>query len=128
MDVGGPGFGAWLARSAAGGGVILLLSLLVMRCCRQPARQQRVGELGLAAAFLLAVLGVAPAWWSLPVLPAQPALEPRTASSGYSAALHVQADGESHELAAMPAVQPAPGEREGAWLPTVSAVRAGSPT
>ncbi|HEV3116905.1 MAG TPA: M56 family metallopeptidase [Gemmataceae bacterium] len=113
MDLGGPAFGSWLARSAAGGGAILLLSLLVMRCCRQPARQQRVGELGLAAAFLLALLGMAPAWWSLPVLPAEPGFEPRTASSGYSAALDAQADAESHDLAPLAALLPAPSEREG---------------
>jgi beta-lactamase regulating signal transducer with metallopeptidase domain len=61
--------GRWLIQSALGGGLILLLTWVAMRRIRQPARRQRVGEIGVAAALAAAVLSLAPAWWtvSLPV-------------------------------------------------------------
>jgi beta-lactamase regulating signal transducer with metallopeptidase domain len=52
----------WLLRVFVGGGLLLLATALLLRCCRQPARQQRLGEGGMAAALLLALLGLAPAW------------------------------------------------------------------
>jgi beta-lactamase regulating signal transducer with metallopeptidase domain len=58
--------GAWVCHTAAGGGLLLLLAWALMRWTRQPARQQRLGECGLAAALLLAALSVGPAW--LPVV------------------------------------------------------------
>jgi len=55
----------WLVRSAVGGGLILLLTCALMFLIRQPARQQRLGEWGMLAALILAVLNCGPAW--LPV-------------------------------------------------------------
>jgi beta-lactamase regulating signal transducer with metallopeptidase domain len=60
----------WLAHTAAGGGLLLLLTAALVRRTRQPARQQRLGEWGLAAALLVALLSAGPAWLVLPWIPA----------------------------------------------------------
>jgi tetratricopeptide (TPR) repeat protein len=63
----------WLLHSAVGGGVLLLLTCLLIRRTRQPARRQRLGELGLAAALVLALLSLRPPWLVLPYpVPAAP--------------------------------------------------------
>jgi beta-lactamase regulating signal transducer with metallopeptidase domain len=66
---------AWLLHSAVGGGLLLLLTCLLIRRTRQPARRQRLGELGLAAALVLALLSLRPPWLvlSYPVPAAPPA-------------------------------------------------------
>jgi beta-lactamase regulating signal transducer with metallopeptidase domain len=63
--------GQWLLHSAVGGGTLMLLALAVMRWTRQPARRQRLGEWGVAAALMAAGLSLAPAWlWvSVPTPP-----------------------------------------------------------
>ena len=60
----------WLLRVAGGGGLLLLVTWLAVRRVRQPARQQRLAESGVAAALLLAVLCVLPSWFLVP-LPAR---------------------------------------------------------
>src|SRR5262245_42659471 len=67
--------GVWLAHSAAGGGLLLLLTWALVRWTKQPARRQRLGECGLAAALVLAVLSLAPPWLrlDLPAAAAAPA-------------------------------------------------------
>lgn len=62
----------WLVRCAAGGGLLLAVGCGLMVRARQPARRQRLGEWGLAAALLAAVLSLGPSW--LPV--AIPLLNP----------------------------------------------------
>jgi beta-lactamase regulating signal transducer with metallopeptidase domain len=66
----------WLLHCAVGGGLLLLLTCLLIRCTRQPARRQRLGELGLAAALVLAVLSLQPPWlvvaWPVSSAPAPP--------------------------------------------------------
>jgi DNA-binding transcriptional MerR regulator len=54
--------GVWLIHSAIGGGLLLLLAWLFVRFALQPSRRQRLAEVGLFAALLLAVLSLAPAW------------------------------------------------------------------
>jgi beta-lactamase regulating signal transducer with metallopeptidase domain len=67
----------WLLRSAAGGGLLLLLAWALARRTRQPARQQRLGEWGVLAALLAALLCVGPAWFVVPLpLPADGAASP----------------------------------------------------
>jgi beta-lactamase regulating signal transducer with metallopeptidase domain len=61
----------WWLHSAMGGGLLLLLAGLLMLWTRQPARRQRLGEWGAAAALLLALLSPAPAWLLVPVLPSE---------------------------------------------------------
>ncbi|MCI0737756.1 MAG: M56 family metallopeptidase, partial [Gemmataceae bacterium] len=56
----------WLAHTAVGGAALLLITLLLMRWTRQPARRQRLGELGVVAALVMAVLALGPAWWTPP--------------------------------------------------------------
>jgi beta-lactamase regulating signal transducer with metallopeptidase domain len=67
----------WLVHCAFGGGILLLLTCLLIRRTRQPARRQRLGELGLAAALVLAVLSLRPPWlvlpWPVPGSPEPPA-------------------------------------------------------
>jgi beta-lactamase regulating signal transducer with metallopeptidase domain len=66
--------GQWLLHSAIGGGTLLLLANCVMLLVRQPARRQRLGEWAMAAALIVALLSLAPAWLvvSLP----RPSTEP----------------------------------------------------
>src|SRR5262249_39843221 len=63
----GPSIGQWLVHSALGGGLLLLLAVAAMRLTRQPARRQRIGELGVTAALVVAILSLAPAWFVVPV-------------------------------------------------------------
>jgi beta-lactamase regulating signal transducer with metallopeptidase domain len=86
--------GAWVGHAAAGGGLLLLLAWFLMRRTRQPARQQRLGELGLAAALLLAVLGLGPAWLvvAVPVEETPAAPPPRTETPTPPAAAPAAAD------------------------------------
>src|SRR5438445_12679544 len=72
-------FGTWLLHTAVGGGILLLLVLAIVNRYRQPSRRQRIGEWGLAAAMVLAILSVGPSWLVVPLLPAQNA---RQASAG----------------------------------------------
>jgi beta-lactamase regulating signal transducer with metallopeptidase domain len=74
----------WLVHAAAGGGLLLLLTCMLMRWIRQPARRQRLGECGLTAALLVAVLSmVGPSWlvvaWNPGAASQQPAEEARAA-------------------------------------------------
>jgi beta-lactamase regulating signal transducer with metallopeptidase domain len=59
--------GRWLIQSALGGGTVLLITWAVMRRIGQPARRQRVGEIGVAAALAAAVLSLAPSWLTVPL-------------------------------------------------------------
>lgn len=72
--------GQWLLHSAAGGGALLLLTLAAMRWTRQPARRQRLGEWGMAAALMATMLSLAPAWLVVSV-PSPPAESPMPAST-----------------------------------------------
>ncbi|HMF15546.1 MAG TPA: M56 family metallopeptidase [Gemmataceae bacterium] len=63
----GPSIGQWLVHSALGGGLLLVLAAAAMRLTRQPARRQRIGELGVMAALVVAILSLAPAWFVVPV-------------------------------------------------------------
>jgi beta-lactamase regulating signal transducer with metallopeptidase domain len=67
MSLAGSSVGQWLVHSAVGGGMLLLLTLVAMRLTRQPARRQRLGELGMTAALVVAMLSLAPAWLFLSV-------------------------------------------------------------
>jgi beta-lactamase regulating signal transducer with metallopeptidase domain len=69
--------GGWLLRSAVGGGLLLLVAWVLMRRARQPARRQRLGEFGIAAALTLAFLGLAPAWIIIPGLVSEPVSPPK---------------------------------------------------
>jgi beta-lactamase regulating signal transducer with metallopeptidase domain len=57
----------WLAHVVVGGGLLLLLAWALTRCTRQPARRQKLGEWGIAAALLLPLLSLAPAWLEIPL-------------------------------------------------------------
>lgn len=66
----------WLLRITLGGGALLFFAWLAQRWVRDPLRQQRLGEWAVAAALVVAGVGLAPAWLVLRVLPAEPAPEP----------------------------------------------------
>lgn len=59
----------WLIHVAVVGGLLLLLTTAAMAATRSPARRQRLGEWGLLAALVLAVLSAAPPWLPLPWWP-----------------------------------------------------------
>src|SRR5207249_5465792 len=61
----------WLVRSVLGGGLLLLLTWVLIKRTRQPARRQRLGEWGVVAALVLAVLSLTPTWLHIPWLPAR---------------------------------------------------------
>jgi beta-lactamase regulating signal transducer with metallopeptidase domain len=71
----------WLARTALGGCGLLLLVWLLALATGQPVRRQRLAEFGLAAALLLAVLSLGPAWFSIPLPWLQPATQPQASTS-----------------------------------------------
>ena len=55
--------GIWMLRTALGGGLLLLVTCLLMRWTRQPVRRQRLGDMGLLAALLTALLcAIGPSW------------------------------------------------------------------
>jgi hypothetical protein len=80
----------WLAHTLAGGGLLLLLASLGAACVRQPARRLRLAEWAVAAALLLAVLSLGPAWLvvtePLPPAPAGAATETPESSAAAPAA------------------------------------------
>src|SRR5262245_47049003 len=59
--------GQWLLHSTLGGGLLLLLAWVAMCLTPQPARRQRLGEMGLLAGLIVTVLSLAPAWLILRV-------------------------------------------------------------
>src|SRR5262245_24355827 len=66
---------AWLVRAGLGGSLLIIGTLFAMRWVRQPARRQRLGELGMAAALVLAALCWTPTWlplWTPSAPPAMP--------------------------------------------------------
>jgi beta-lactamase regulating signal transducer with metallopeptidase domain len=69
---------SWLVHTVLGGDLLLLACWGCMRRVAGPARQQRLGEYGMLAALVLAVLSLGPRWlvWHLP-----PAAEPQPAVS-----------------------------------------------
>lgn len=71
----------WLLHTAIGGGLLLLLVALAFRLVRSPARQQRLGEWGVAAALLLSLLSLGPAWITVPVRRPTPPPAPIVAST-----------------------------------------------
>src|SRR5437660_3648746 len=81
--------GGWLVRSVVGGGLLLLLTWVLIKRTRQPARRQRLGEWGVVAALLLAVLNLGPAWLPVAWLPATPAQSLRQHADLRSAANQV---------------------------------------
>ena len=52
----------WWLGTAIGGGLVLLVGCVLMRLARQPAARQRLGELAVFAALLVAGLRLLPAW------------------------------------------------------------------
>ena len=60
------GFDQWLLKSTLAGGVVLLIGTLWMAFTRQPVQRQRIGELALLAAILVAIPAALPSWWALP--------------------------------------------------------------
>ena len=57
----------WLLHAAGGGGLLLMLTWLAVRWVRQPARQQRLAEWGVAASLVLAALCLTPSWLLIPL-------------------------------------------------------------
>jgi beta-lactamase regulating signal transducer with metallopeptidase domain len=57
----------WLFRTVVGGGILLLLVWAVSGYVCQPARRQRLVETGIAAAVIVALLALLPAWVPVPV-------------------------------------------------------------
>jgi beta-lactamase regulating signal transducer with metallopeptidase domain len=57
----------WLLRAAAGGTVVLALASGAVFLARQPARRQHLGEWGIIAALLVAILSLRPAWLPIPL-------------------------------------------------------------
>src|SRR5438874_13380123 len=68
----------WWLGTAIGGGLVLLAGCGLMRLTRQPAARQRLGELAVLAALVVAVLRLMPAWVALP-RPAAPVAVGETA-------------------------------------------------
>jgi beta-lactamase regulating signal transducer with metallopeptidase domain len=56
----------WWLGSAIGGGAILLMCGLLMRRASSPEVRQRLGEVGIVAAVLLALLRLGPTWIGIP--------------------------------------------------------------
>lgn len=102
-------FSEWWLRTAIGGGLVLTLAWLWMRHDRQPARQQRIAEAGVATALLLAGLCCLPGWVNLPLLQSASKAVPEIPAHEEEVALappavppssHVLAGGTERETAA----------------------------
>src|SRR5262245_56917793 len=52
----------WLFRTLVGGGGLLLIVWALAKRIGQPARRQRLAEMGIAAALMIAVLAFLPGW------------------------------------------------------------------
>ena len=67
----------WGLGTALSGGLLLLAVAIAVRRTPAPALRQRLGEWGVCAALLVAVLRLGPVWlplpWHLPAAPAAPA-------------------------------------------------------
>src|SRR4051812_36679655 len=75
------GVEVWLLHALVGGGLLLLLARGLLARTAQPARRQRLGEAGLGAALLLALLSLGPAWLAVPLPdPGPPAPPPPAAA------------------------------------------------
>src|SRR4051794_28959584 len=70
---------SWWLHTLLGGGLLLFLAWLLLGRIRQPARRQRLAEWTMAAALLLPVLSLGPAWLIIP-LPVQAPPTPVAAS------------------------------------------------
>jgi hypothetical protein len=57
----------WLLHAALGGGLVLWLTWWLVQRTSDPARQQRLAEVGVAVALLAALLAAGPAWLTLSV-------------------------------------------------------------
>lgn len=55
----------WVLATAVGGGAVLSAAGLAMRKVAGPVTCQRLGEWGMLAALLIAVLKLLPAWWTI---------------------------------------------------------------
>src|SRR5262249_39789584 len=62
-------FAGWWLHSALCGGLILLVVCALAFACRQPAWKQRLGEWGMLAALVVAVLSLSPPWMVIAALP-----------------------------------------------------------
>jgi hypothetical protein len=103
---------SWLMQTAVGGGLLLLFARLAMARTPAPAVRQRLGEMGVLAALLLATATWAPAWLAvgLPAWLAPDRLAP--AGPGEVSALPAPAwpgppDAPADELAGPPLPPPA---------------------
>jgi beta-lactamase regulating signal transducer with metallopeptidase domain len=67
----------WWLGTAIGGGLVMLVGCLLMRLTSQPAARQRLGELAVIAALLVAGLRLMPAWMAVE-WPAKPVAENQT--------------------------------------------------
>jgi beta-lactamase regulating signal transducer with metallopeptidase domain len=72
--------GGWLLPGVLGGGLLLLLAAVLVGFTAGPARRQRLGEWGVAAALLAVVLSFGPRWLTVSLSPAA-APEPAPAVS-----------------------------------------------
>src|SRR5262245_42552623 len=73
---------AWWAGTALGGGAVWLAGCGLMRLTRDPSSRQRVGEIAVVAALLVAVLRLGPTWLALPwPVSAAHAAEPASTST-----------------------------------------------
>lgn len=59
----------WWQHCALGGGLLLLVTWVLTRRLGQPARRQRLAEIGMLAALVLLCLSFTPTWLVVPLLP-----------------------------------------------------------
>lgn len=94
----------WLLHSSVGGGLLLLVAWLLMRGSRQPAQQQTLGQWGVVAALLLAVLCLGPRWLTLPLLDPIPGPLPQHTASFPEGSLDLVEESLEEALAATEAL------------------------
>ncbi|MCI0458655.1 MAG: M56 family metallopeptidase, partial [Gemmataceae bacterium] len=119
----------WLLHCAVGGGMLLLLTCLLMRRTTEPVKRQRLGEWGLAAALVLAVLSLGPPWLIVGVaappapdaVPVEPAVPPDNVIAWGPGDLEAQA---WPGLPLEPLHHPEPAEAEAVPLPALELAEA----
>src|SRR5207302_149666 len=98
---------AWWGGTALGGGLVLLVGCWLMSRMREPAARQRIGEIAVVAALVVAVARLGPAWLTVPWPETKAsAAQPTTLPAEIGGWVILSSNGELGEARTLPADPP----------------------